>query len=109
MSELKPCPFCGSKAKLTTLSGEPAIACTLCPAIMLGGSVAGKLDLVIVWNHRDGAEGHKKGEWTEIQRDEPTDLVARNECSLCHNAIWVDRRWDYCPNCGADMREEEES
>lgn len=26
-------------------------------------------------------------------------------CSLCGQ--WADRHWNYCPNCGADMRGEE--
>lgn len=27
-------------------------------------------------------------------------------CSICHT-IWLHRRTNYCPNCGADMRGEE--
>lgn len=30
------------------------------------------------------------------------------ECSECKDTVWVykdaDRKWNYCPNCGADMR-----
>lgn len=48
----------------------------------------------------------KHGEWKEIQRYEPTDKAAINECSVCHDTIWMydgERGWNYCPNCGAKM------
>ena len=34
------------------------------------------------------------------------------ECSVCKDTVWVykneDRRWKYCPNCGAKMTESED-
>lgn len=53
------------------------------------------------------AKEREKGEWIEVQRYRPTDKRAINECSICHDTIWMydgDRRWNYCPRCGADMR-----
>ena len=29
-------------------------------------------------------------------------------CSVCHFPFGIFDKWDYCPNCGADMRGEEE-
>lgn len=51
-------------------------------------------------------EERKKGKWREIQRYSPTDKAATNECSLCHDTVWMydgERRWNYCPSCGAEM------
>ena len=51
-------------------------------------------------------EERKKGKWREIQRYSPTDKAAINECSLCHDTVWMydgERRWNYCPSCGAEM------
>lgn len=42
-------------------------------------------------------EERKKGKWKEDSGN-----IA---CSHCHT-IWLYRRTDYCPNCGADMRKE---
>jgi len=53
-------------------------------------------------------EERKKGKWREIQRYSPTDKAAINECSLCHDTVWMYdvRRWNYCPHCGAEMKGE---
>lgn len=42
----------------------------------------------------------KHGEWLEDSGN-----IA---CSKCHT-IWLYRRTDFCPNCGADMRERKET
>lgn len=41
----------------------------------------------------------KKGEWTDIGG------IIRWGCPLCHHAY--EHRYNFCPNCGADMREGE--
>ena len=38
------------------------------------------------------------------------DVIGFVNCSVCHNCNiyddWADgKKWNYCPNCGADMRE----
>ena len=35
MTELKPCPFCGGKAKVILFLCHRAVACTECPACIL--------------------------------------------------------------------------
>ncbi len=49
------------------------------------------------------------GEW-EPRKDVPGFV----RCSVCHDCNiyddWADRKkWNYCPNCGADMRERKDN
>lgn len=49
----------------------------------------------------------RKGYW-EVVSDGYSDNAYICECSECKDTVWVykdaDRKWNYCPNCGADMR-----
>ena len=45
--------------------------------------------------YEEGQNARPKGKWIE-----ENGLIA---CSNCH-AIWLYRRTNFCPNCGADMR-----
>lgn len=53
----------------------------------------------------------RKGHW-EIVSDGYSDNAYICECSECKDTVWVykdaDRKWNFCPNCGADMREVKE-
>ena len=53
----------------------------------------------------------RKGHW-EVVSDGYSDNAYICECSECKDTVWVykdaDRKWNYCPNCGTDMREVEE-
>ena len=40
-----------------------------------------------------------KGEWYE-----PDDDYGYLVCSVCEERSPNDERWNFCPNCGADMR-----
>lgn len=46
----------------------------------------------------------KRGEWIEHEYADIVNglLVSNYECTVCHE--WADKKTDYCPNCGADMR-----
>lgn len=48
-----------------------------------------------------------KGHW-KVVSDGYSDSAYICECSECKDTVWVykdaDRKWNYCPNCGADMR-----
>lgn len=50
----------------------------------------------------------KKGHWI-VTSDGYGDNAYICECSECKDTVWVykdaDRKWKYCPSCGADMRE----
>ena len=53
----------------------------------------------------------KRGEWREIIEPIPwcdDDVDIYYECSLCHSTEgW--KTFNFCPNCGAEMRKEEEN
>lgn len=58
-------------------------------------------------------EKPKKGRWiTWKEADNIIPSETRFECSVCHDAAYtlcngLDLLSDYCPNCGANMREVE--
>lgn len=49
----------------------------------------------------------KTGQW-KVVSDGYGDSAYICECSECKDTVWVykdaDRKWNYCPNCGAKMR-----
>ena len=46
----------------------------------------------------------KKGKWIE----RPIAGCATVRCSVCTELFWKNRgRWNFCPNCGAEMEGEE--
>lgn len=48
----------------------------------------------------------RKGHW-EVVSDGYSDNAYICECSECKDTVWVykdaDRKWNYCPNCGAEL------
>ena len=52
----------------------------------------------------------KSGKW-QVVSDGYGDSAYICECSECKDTVWVyknaDRKWKYCPNCGAKMESEE--
>lgn len=50
----------------------------------------------------------KTGKW-KVVSDGYGDNAYICECSECKDTVWVykvaDRKWNYCPNCGAKMKE----
>ena len=54
----------------------------------------------------------KTGHWNVVS-DGYGDSAYICECSECKDTVWVykdaDRKWNYCPNCGAKMVEQERS
>ena len=54
----------------------------------------------------------KEGHWIKVS-DGYGDNAYICECSECKDTVWVykdaNRKWNFCPNCGARMVEEQES
>lgn len=44
----------------------------------------------------------KRGRWTAVK---PNGIGATARCSICGDAIYGYNTMNFCPNCGADMRE----
>ena len=51
---------------------------------------------------------NKHGHWEVVSDGYYGDNAYICECSECKDTVWVykdaDRKWNYCPNCGSDMR-----
>ena len=51
----------------------------------------------------------KQGEWIEHRQFNPIGcFYSEYECSNCHDDVWQKTEWQFCPNCGARMREGDE-
>ena len=55
--------------------------------------------------YKKGKEDRQQGKWIEHEWAEEVEglLISNYECSECHS--WERSESNYCPNCGADMRE----
>lgn len=130
-SELKPCPFCGGKAKLVTrnhVGGTTSVhvACKKCYSKTKEMTAAAEYcandEVTKIWNQRETGE---------VAHECKTDLHARNASMahrdefICTNCGINMQNWDvlkcygddtvyypyafrYCPNCGAKIDENEE-
>lgn len=100
-SELKPCPFCGGKAKLYSVgTGNPQhghyhqIVCQDCLAAT-GAHWSGEQFAIDAWNTR-------KWKTCRLELEEPKEDGVW-WCSYCksyhqHKSKYP---WAYCPRCGA--------
>lgn len=46
----------------------------------------------------------KKGKWIRVNVQKSWGKSTKIVCSICEKKSWLN--YDFCPNCGADMREE---
>ena len=49
----------------------------------------------------------KRGEWIPLTGMQPPELHGKHHCSECHHILHLRLNggvYNYCPNCGADMR-----
>jgi ribosomal protein S27E len=81
-------------------------------AILVDRGVIERKDAVwILEPLKETEQEPKTGHW-KVVSDGYGDNAYICECSECKDTVWVykdaDRKWNYCPNCGAKMTESEE-
>ena len=55
---------------------------------------------------------HKRGEWIPLKGMQPPELHGKHYCSNCDYILHLSLNggvYNYCPNCGADMRERKDN
>ena len=118
LQNLKPCPFCGQEIKAAEIEMTPngcdnlRVYCVCGATITFEGdeiipsfgfteSCRCGIDAIEKWNKR------KQAEWTNDEHDMP-------RCSNCGYMPEFNKHIDdyyysdFCPNCGADMKGEDE-
>ena len=79
-------------------------------AILVDRGVIERKDAVwILESLKESEQKPKTGHW-KVVSDGYGDNAYICECSECKDTVWVykdaDRKWNYCPNCGAKMEVE---
>ena len=99
--KLKPCPFCGGQASKTSIHkwyfphyDYVVVVCDSCGA-MIHNNYMSDESAAEAWNQR--AE-ERTGHWNKKN--------GMYECSECGRVEF--KKSKFCPNCGSDMRGEEE-
>lgn len=60
------------------------------------------------WSKCKGLEEQRPhGEWIEHRQYYMNYFVSKYECSNCHDEVWQNTEWQFCPHCGAYMRRKE--
>ncbi len=96
--ELKPCPFCGGKARQIHLCGSSHhIACTEC--FSQSGPCDSEEQAVTKWNRRT----EKVGRWEEMPGITAVGGGILFRCTQCRKMPFPMKKDNYCPHCGARM------
>ena len=111
---LKPCPFCGANAEMKVEPHIPASKgydytprCTVTGCC--GRSTkkySNEKQAIYRWNRRTDEQERPKGRW--IEKEVCTMPVTTLQCCSECGCTKIYRYENFCPNCGADMRESEQ-
>lgn len=115
--KLKPCPFCGGVARITTnvtYNGAIRACCTKCHAsgdlVKLSAEYAAADIAAAEWNQR--TDQPPKARWTREDVTTYDGEKIKNGaavCGRCKKAFFMPTdTFDYCPNCGARMNDGED-
>ena len=104
MSELKPCPFCGSEASLVWMDDEELDLCWVeCGRCGASTVFCGQPELAIdAWNTRAERTCHVVKNSRKYVLSDGTELFD-DGCSICNGYIGAGE--NYCSQCGAKVVE----
>lgn len=101
MDRLLPCPFCGGEADWYEVKpGYGYVSCCVCDSAIGVLDFLVKADAIDAWNTRVERTCRREKHGTKM------DGSPKLRCSLCGYGIG-DKRWSFCPNCGAMVIEED--
>ena len=105
--ELKPCPFCGGKARIVSVSERYTVGCTImrCRGNWLTArDYYTKDEAAEAWNTR----AERTCQEVEVTSRYQPYVTYMTACSLCGGTLAVDEYSapNYCPSCGARVVEE---
>jgi len=113
---LKPCPFCGSEARVGSLEMDRTGVRRITVDCGCGVNFEVESDDLIYsngvpyqvgetaidkWNKRSRDEV-EPGEWVD-EKGNPTKAEHSVYCNSCNN--WSEYRTEFCPHCGIPMKE----
>jgi Lar family restriction alleviation protein len=123
MSVLKPCPFCGGKARWRYRKPIGWVMCKKCGASSATLSdnyeeADCQQEAIAAWNRRADAVPVVRGKWKLYGNDDDSGMSYW--CTVCNfqlsedlfysgykNGRWIENGvFKYCPNCGAKMEVE---
>lgn len=114
MEELKKCPFCGGEAELKPFTNVSWVKCLECKCETAPFGTA--TQAIKAWNNRKPTVEAKPvvhGEWEVVHGVMTPGGDPLLRCPFCRSeeshhmgGIEFPQHWSFCPNCGADMRED---
>ena len=116
MEELKPCPFCGYKARVETTRDaigdyQGYVECLDCVATVCGpgdmpDAESAMNEAVSAWNRRAERTCHHAWKWDGLDGHDPACSRCGHEWPRESRNIFDYSDFNYCPYCGAKVVDE---